>query len=99
MGIPHVPTYTKWLKDNLKKNDSIAFDGKVFSTKSVNKLTESFKDKEIEIVSKFDLVSELWNSDRPELSTKPILELLHLSLFVPVYLKLEFVETYLHGLH
>ena len=75
MGIPHVPTYTKWLEDNLKKNDSIAFDGKVFSTKSVNNLVKNFEDKEIKVISKFDLVSELWNKDRPELSTKPILAL------------------------
>ena len=75
MGIPHVPTYTKWLEENLNEGDTIGFDGKVFSAKNVESMIKTFKDKNIKVISKYDLISELWKEDRPILSSELILSL------------------------
>lgn len=67
MGIPGYPTYTQWLKDNLKDGDTIGFDGKVFAQTSVENLEKEFADREIGFIDEYDLVGELWK-DRPPLS-------------------------------
>lgn len=71
MAFPGVPSYTDWLKDVLKKGNSIGFDGNVFSASMVSTMDKEFKSKEIKMVMNLDLIGELW-SDRPELPDSPI---------------------------
>lgn len=65
MGIPGFPTYYEWLRDNLKKGDTVGFNGKIFPQSNVKKLGSYLKDKDIELIDEYDLVGELWK-DRPE---------------------------------
>jgi len=67
MGIPGYPSYSQWLKENLKKGDSLGFDGRVFAQKLVEKLENVLEDKDIVFVDQYDLVGQLWQ-DRPPLS-------------------------------
>lgn len=66
IGIPGFPTYTEWLKDNLKDGDSIGFDGKVFAQSSVESIEKELKDKDIEFIDEYDLVGAIWE-DRPSI--------------------------------
>ena len=66
MGEKNVPTFSKWLKDNLNDGDKLGFDGKLFSEKEVETLEGVLGEKHIEFVDRFDLVGEVW-TDRPEL--------------------------------
>ncbi len=69
IAIPGFPTYTEWLKSNLKDGNNIGFDGKVFAQSSVENLEKEFKGKKIGFIDEFDLVGEVWE-DRPKLSTE-----------------------------
>ncbi len=69
MGVAGVPTYTQWLKNNLKDGDTIGYDGKVFSQTMAEKLEREFKDSNIGFNDKYDLLGKVWE-DRPELSKK-----------------------------
>ena len=66
MAIPGFPTYTEWLRDNLKDGDYLGFDGKVFAQFSVENLEREFKGKEIKFIDEYDLVGEIWE-DRPSI--------------------------------
>lgn len=66
IAIPGFPTYTEWLKDNLKDGDTLGFDGKVFAQSSVENLEKEFKGKDIRFIDEYDLVGEIWE-DRPAL--------------------------------
>ncbi len=66
IAIPGFPTYTEWLKDNLKDGDTLGFDGKVFPQSSVENLEKEFKEKDIKFIDEYDLVGEIWE-DRPTL--------------------------------
>ncbi len=66
IAIPGFPTYTEWLRDNLKNGDSLGFDGKVFAESSVENLEKELKEKDIKLMDEFDLVGEIWE-DRPSL--------------------------------
>lgn len=66
MGIPGYPTYTEWLKDNLKDSDSLGFDGKTFAQSSVESLEKEFEEKNIKFIDQYDLVGEIWG-DRPSI--------------------------------
>ena len=66
IAIPGFPTYTEWLRDNLKDGDVLGFDGKVFAESSVENFEKEFEVKDIKFVYEYDLVGEIWK-DRPEL--------------------------------
>lgn len=66
IAIPGFPTYTEWLKDNLKDGDVLGFDSRVFPQSSVENLEKEFKEKDIKFVDEYDLVGEIWE-DRPKL--------------------------------
>lgn len=67
MGLPGVPTYIQWLKDNLKDGETIGYDGKVFSQTMAEKLEKEFKEANIDFNDKYDLVGDVWEG-RPSLS-------------------------------
>ena len=66
MGIPGVPSYMDWLKDNLNEGETIGFDGKVFPQSDVKQMEEKVSYKNIKINEEYDLIGELW-TDRPSL--------------------------------
>lgn len=66
MGEKEVPSYQKWLEENLQVGDSLGFDGKLFSEKQVEDLEEKLSGKKINFIYEFDLLRDIWR-DRPEL--------------------------------
>ncbi|MDR7871251.1 MAG: aminopeptidase P family protein [Tissierellaceae bacterium] len=67
MGVPGVPNYIQWLKDNIKSGDTIGYDGKVFSQTTAERLEKEFEGLGVGFNDEFDLVGEIWE-DRPELT-------------------------------
>lgn len=66
MATPGYPTYTEWLRENLKDKATIGFDGKTYSQAQFEKLQKSFEEKKVKFEDSYDLVGEVWE-DRPEL--------------------------------
>ena len=64
MGEPGVPTVAEYLKDKLKKNEKLGFDGKVVSLSMLEDLKKSLS-SEVGMSSDRDLVGEIWE-DRPK---------------------------------
>lgn len=64
MREPGVPTYIQWINDELEKGDKVGFDGKTFSMMSVDDVKKSWREKDLEIVSNYDLINDIWE-DRP----------------------------------
>lgn len=63
---PGVPSYTDWLKENLKEDSIVGFDGNVFSVDMIKDMEKTFKSKNITMKIEQDLIRKLWK-DRPEL--------------------------------
>nr|WP_300006178.1 aminopeptidase P family protein [Tissierella sp.] len=66
MGEKDVPKFADWLRENLEKDNTLGFDGKLFAQKEVEKLEDTLKEKSIKFIDEFDLVGEVW-TDRPAL--------------------------------
>jgi len=64
MGEPGVPNVAEYLKNKLKKNEKLGFDGKVVSLNMFDDLKKNLS-AEIGIFSDRDLVGEIW-ADRPQ---------------------------------
>lgn len=65
MGANGVPTYAEYLKNKLKNEDIIGFDGKVFPQSDLKKLKSILGDKEVKFIEDYDLVDQIW-TDRPK---------------------------------
>ncbi|HEX3017092.1 MAG TPA: aminopeptidase P family protein [Caproicibacter sp.] len=63
MGVKGVPTYTEFLMQELKENQTAAFDGSLFSAESAKSIKRFFDEKGVKIQS-IDLISSIWG-DRP----------------------------------
>ena len=70
MGEEGVPTITQYLKDHLKDDMTLGFDGRCVSTDFVESLQSVLGDVKISIAYEKDLAEEIWE-DRPALSKKP----------------------------
>lgn len=66
LGLKGVLNHKEWLKKNLNHGDTVGLNGKVFSQKDIEDLEEKLKDKDINIIDKYDLIDEIWK-DRPML--------------------------------
>ena len=66
MGIPGVPSYMDWLKDNLCEGKTIGFDGKLFPQSDVKQMEKKVSYKNIKINEEYDFISKIW-TDRPAL--------------------------------
>ena len=64
LGANDVPTFDKWLADNLKPGDTIGIDGNMFSMADVKKLTAGFKAKGVCLNPEIDSITQFWK-DRP----------------------------------
>lgn len=69
MGEVGVPTITEYLKEHLKADMTVGFDGRCVSANFVDELKNALGDVEINIAYERDLVGEIWEG-RPELSKK-----------------------------
>ena len=69
-GMPSVPTISEFIKNTLKANDTLCFDGRVLSINEGNEYKEIAKSVGATILSTEDLVDGLWN-ERPTLSKEP----------------------------
>lgn len=71
VGLPQVPTYTSWLRQELQAGDTIGFDGSVLSLREVERLEQAFKGEAIKIKYQNDLIGQLWD-ERPNIPKNPI---------------------------
>lgn len=65
------PTYTQWLKEELKEGETVGFDGMLFSASAAEKLEKELQSKEVKINSTLDLISPIW-IDRPEVPSDEV---------------------------
>lgn len=66
MGEQGVPTVVQYILENLKCGEKLGFDGKVVANNLIGDIEERLKEKNIDIVSEFDLLANIWE-DRGEL--------------------------------
>lgn len=71
MGEPDVPSYSEYIKDNLKKGQSLYFDGRMVSSGLGLKLKSIASANDANIVDGMDIAGELW-TNRPERPSNPI---------------------------
>ena len=69
IGEEGVPTIQEYLLQNLPKNSTLGFDGKVMSVKEGQNFTNKLAFKGINIEYKYDLVNDIWQ-DRCSLPTE-----------------------------
>ena len=70
IGDPDVPTFDKWLADNLKLGDTIGIDGNMFSMADVKKMVKGFEEKGLCLNPGIDYITESW-PDRPVRPNSP----------------------------
>lgn len=66
MGEEGVPTVVQYILENLKCGEKLGFDGKVVANNLIGDIEKRLKEKNIDIVSEFDLLANIWE-DRGEL--------------------------------
>lgn len=66
MGESGVPSFSEWIRENLKPGEKIAFDGKVFSMAAAEKLKAEMSLKNIEVIMNLDFIGQIWK-DRPSI--------------------------------
>lgn len=93
-GLAGVPTIEEFLKNNLKENDVLAFDGKVMSLAFVQKITKNLPF--ISIRDDVDFISEVW-IDRPALPFSFLYKLEEFYSGKPFHEKLEDIRTIMHN--
>ncbi|RLD64586.1 MAG: aminopeptidase P family protein [Bacteroidetes bacterium] len=71
MKVPHSHPYIDWLKNNLKENSKVSFDGKLFSVSLTKMIESSLTDYNIKIESNHDFIKPLWKN-RPSIPTNNI---------------------------
>lgn len=70
MGVEGVPSLTEYLKQNLKEDMTLGFDGRCVSAGFVEEVEKALEGTVFKIVYEKDLAGEMWE-DRPALSRKP----------------------------
>lgn len=74
IGQPEVPAMAEYLRDNLKEESVIGFDGRCVTEQLVKKIAEKTNDKRITFYGEEDLVDVIWK-ERPKLPAEPVWEL------------------------
>lgn len=65
LGLEGIINYLEYLKQNVKDNETIGFDGRCFSLNELESIKDLFKDKNVNIKVDNDLVGMIWEN-RPE---------------------------------
>jgi len=71
MNTPGYETIEEWIKINVKKGETLAFDANVISTKNYKKYEELAQVNEFNLKSDKDLLTDIWN-DRAKMPKKKI---------------------------
>lgn len=71
MRTPGYPTIEEWIKDNVKENEVLGFDGKVFSVNQYEGYLNIAKENNFNINMKNDLLDSIWE-ERPKLPSNKI---------------------------
>lgn len=66
MGLPNTPSIEEWIADQLKKKETVGFDGQLFSHAVAKGLISKLESKRLKVNYSADIIDEVWN-DRPEL--------------------------------
>lgn len=59
---PGYPTIDEWIKDNVKENKVVGFDGRLFSVNQYEGYLKIAKEKNFSINMEKDLLSDIWNT-------------------------------------
>lgn len=70
-GMPGVPDYIEWLKEQLPENSCVGICGEVFSVSKVREMEKELSEKGMSINKEFDLVDEIWEG-RPPVPQQPV---------------------------
>ncbi len=73
VGMPGVLEYPEWLMNNLQPGSKVGLDGRLFSVGQIRKLAKLFSQREIELVTNFDLIEKCWTG-RPAMPDAPVFE-------------------------
>ena len=68
IGIQGYPTFIEWLKENVKKNETIGFNGKIVSEKLYESIRDALEDLTVKIRVNDDLIGRIWEN-RPKFPT------------------------------
>ncbi|MGN0027330.1 MAG: aminopeptidase P family protein [Clostridium sp.] len=71
MRTPGYPTIEEWIKDNVKENEVLGFDGKVFSVNQYDGYLNIAKENNFNINMRNDLLDSIWE-ERPQLPKNKI---------------------------
>ncbi|WP_291627970.1 aminopeptidase P family protein [Clostridium sp.] len=71
MRTPGYPTIEEWIKDNVKENEVLGFDGKVFSVNQYEGYLNIAKENNFNINMRNDLLDSIWK-ERPQLPKNKI---------------------------
>lgn len=71
LKIPHTPEYINWIKEQVSKNKTIAFDMRTISASAYQLLKNKLENKNFNFIHDEDFVSLNWEN-RPELPKNPI---------------------------
>jgi len=61
MRIPGYETIEEWIKINIKKGETLAFDARVISTKNYKKYEEIAEGNDFKLKSDIDILIDIWN--------------------------------------
>lgn len=70
-GEPGVPKVEAYVKEHLKKDDLLGFDGRVLSAAAAGKLVKAAEEKGAKVLAARDLAGEIW-ADRPAIEDAPV---------------------------
>jgi Xaa-Pro aminopeptidase len=71
LGEKDVPTILQYLKNTLKREQCLGYDGRTISTAYAKALKEQLNDKKIKFEESLDLAGMIWE-ERPPMSAEPI---------------------------
>jgi Xaa-Pro aminopeptidase len=70
---PGIPTMNEWILSHLKKGQTVACDGALFSVETARDMKKAFSPKQLQLRMHEDLVGRIWK-DRPGLPVGPALD-------------------------
>ena len=71
MRMPGYETIEEWIKINLKKGETLAFDGNVISAKDYKKYEKIAEENDFKLKTNRDILIDIWN-DRPEMPKEKV---------------------------
>lgn len=70
MGVEGTPTIPEFILSCLKENESVGFDGRLFSEASVKEYESAFAKKHLQMYTDLDLIDRVWKDRPPMPQTK-----------------------------